>query len=494
MIAKGRIFIILGSTGLLAAFVLDLFAGPVYAQGPFECTDDFPEDPALAEHIEQSDIDSGALSFEEILLAGQNLFEVQFNLCDGQGRPATTGTGEVRTPDEPPFSRVSGPEANSCAGCHNQPRSGGSGDIVANVFVLGQAADPVLDTTSPEFSNERNTPGMFGAGAIEMLAREITADLHAIRDSAIETAAETGRYVMVSLGSKGVNFGSITVSPDGVVDTRGVSGISADLIVRPFHQSGVVVSLREFSNNAYNHHHGMQSEERFDLNPEAGVDFDQDGIARELTIGDITAVTIWQAALGVPTQVLPSDPDELAAVTLGEILFDAIGCASCHIPEMRLEDRFYSEPNPYNPPGNWNDTSHPYTFDMTAQGEGPFLQQDGAGAIVRAYTDFKRHNLCDPETDPDPIRVLCDEHLVQGRPNQDGRPGQEFFITRRLWDVGNSGPYGHRGNLTTITEAIWAHGGEGRSSRDVFVALPVESQRAIIAFLQTLQVVPPNTE
>jgi hypothetical protein len=63
------------------------------------------------------------------------------------------------------FSRTSGPDASSCQGCHNQPRSGGGGDFVANVFVLAQTLDPVTFSVAPEFSNERNTPGMFGRGA-----------------------------------------------------------------------------------------------------------------------------------------------------------------------------------------------------------------------------------------------------------------------------------------------------------------------------------------
>jgi hypothetical protein len=36
------------------------------------------------------------------------------------------------------MNRLSGPEANSCYGCHNVPFAGGAGDIVGNVFVLGQ--------------------------------------------------------------------------------------------------------------------------------------------------------------------------------------------------------------------------------------------------------------------------------------------------------------------------------------------------------------------
>lgn len=71
-----------------------------------------------------------------------------------------------------------------------------------------------------------------------------------------------------------------------------------------------------------------------------------------------------------------------------------------------------------------------------------------------------------------------------------GSAGADFYLTRKLWDVGNSAPYGHRGDLTTITDAIYAHGGEARASRDAFLAMPVKDQRAVVAFLNTLQVLP----
>jgi hypothetical protein len=150
---------------------------------------------------------------------------------------------------------------------------------------------------------------------------------------------------------------------------------------------------------------------------------------------------------------------------------------------MILNDREFVEPNPFNPPGTMSD-GVPFVFDLARDGEKPRLERTGKrGAIVRAYTDLKRHNLCDLE-----IRVLCNEQLPQGRPDQDGRPGSEFFITRKLWDVGNSGPYGHRGDLTTLTEAILAHGGEARHTREAFVRLTVEDQRSVIRFLNSLQV------
>lgn len=479
--------------GVLITIIIAVLFIPsrVSAHEPHGCPDGFPDSPVLSEHSQQEQIVKGELKFEAIFAAGQTLFEAVFNVCDGQGRPATTGSGEKREPDEPAFSRTSAPDSSSCAGCHGQPRTGGGGDFVANVFVLAQTMDPVTDSVSPELSDERNTLGMFGAGPIEMLGREMTADLQAISKTALQGAQERGEAVTKWLDTKGVYFGHIIAYPDGTVDTSAVVGVDADLVIKPFHQAGVVRSIREFTVNAMNHHHGMQAEERFDLNPEKGMDYDADGISAELTNGDITAVTIFQAALGTPGRLLPPDRAGRENVAWGEQVFEQVGCTSCHVPEMRLESRYFQEPNPLNPPGTFNEVGQTFSFDMTKEGEKPRLEKaPEGGAVVQAYTDLKRHNLCDDEDHPDAIRYYCNEQLAQGRPEQGGKPGQEYFITRKLWDVGSSAPYGHRGDLTTITDAILVHGGEAREQRDAFVTLADEDQEAVVRFLKTLIVLP----
>ena len=51
--------------------------------------------------------------------------------------------------------------------------------------------------------------------------------------------------------------------PTALFDLEKLEGIDTDLNVRPFSQKGVFTSLRQFSVNAMNHHHGMQAVERF---------------------------------------------------------------------------------------------------------------------------------------------------------------------------------------------------------------------------------------
>ena len=449
---------------------------------------------AIEAHVEQADVESGELRLRELFASGQQLFEARFNTLDGQGRPASTGTGAPRTPDQPAFIRTSTPESNSCAGCHAQPRAGGAGDLVANVFVLAQALDPVTDSVSPDFSNERNTLGMFGAGPIEMLAREMSRELIAIREAAAVEASASNAAVTRDLVAKQIGFGRITVLPDGRVDPTEIEGVDWDLIVKPFHQKGAVVSIREFTNNAMNHHHGMQSVERFG----AEQDPDLDGVVDELTLGDITATTVFQAALPAPGRSISMDQARRRAAERGEARFAKIGCDSCHVSALALESRNFTEPNPFNPSGNLQieDVSEPFAFDMTVEGPGPHIERmPKGGALVRAFTDLKRHDLNDANYDHFANEQLPQGSLVGFADPDDftvppaPRPTRAF-LTRKLWDAGNSDPYGHRGDLTTLTEAIYFHGGDARSERDAFFALSADDQADVIEFLKSLQVLP----
>jgi len=450
------------------------------------------ERPTLEQHINESDIENGAIKFKNLLDIGEFIFAARWTKLDGQGRPAATGNGAPTKRDpshDPGFIRTSGTDSTSCADCHNQPTIGGAGGFVANVFVLAQVLDPVTDSVSADFSDERNTLGMNGSGAIEMLAREMTTDLFAIRDAAIASAKSSGKAVTSSLDTKGVNFGQIIANPNGTLDTSKVQGVDPDLIIKPFHQKGVVNSVRVFTVNAFNHHHGMEAVERFGVgqkdnkgNVIATNDFDEDGVPDELSVGDITAATIFQVGMNVPGRVLANDSARRAAAARGEARFAALGCTDCHKASMSLNTRFFSEPNPFNPAGNLRvqDVQHPFTFDLTKDIPKPRLERsDSGGAIVHAYTDLKRHVIAD---DQDPF--FRNERIVQS-----GVPVDQF-ITRKLWDVGNTAPYGHRGDLTTITEAIMHHAGEARLHRERFAALTRDQQGEIIEFLKQLQVLP----
>lgn len=469
---------------------------------------------AIPKHLQ--DGEEFDVSLAALLKHGEALFGAAWTVQEGGGRPLTKGTGAALSDPNSPllfprnFNRISAPDANSCFGCHSAPRAGGGGDIVANVFVLGQRfdfatfdpSDPIATrgsrdesgqlVTKQSIANERATLGMFGSGFIEMLARQMTAELQAIRDS---TAAGSS----TALVTKGISFGVIARFADGRWDTSRVEGIPAvslatsgsatppSLVIRPFHQAGRVISLREFSNNAFNHHHGIQSTERFGL----GADPDGDGFANEMTRADVTAVSVFQAALAVPGRVIPRDRSVEAAIRFGKSKFSEIGCAGCHTPTLPLTNQgwIYTEPNPFNPPGNLRPGEAPtLSVDLTSDRLPlPRLKPDKDGVVhVPAFTDLKLHDICSGPGDPNGEPL--DMQVPAGTAEFFG--GNRKFLTRKLWGVANEPPYFHHGRFTTLREAILAHAGEALASKTAFAALAAFERDAVIEFLKSLQVLP----
>jgi mono/diheme cytochrome c family protein len=465
-----------------AAVAAVLFNGamPAAAEAPV-----VGDERAVSAHLSQAEIEAGLVDTPTLIEVGRQLFTARFTRLDGAGRPTATAA-EVPThrplADTPTFFRTSGPDANACSGCHVQPVAGGAGDFVANVFVAPQDIEYDFDTITPDLSMERGTTALQGAGLLELLAREMTADLHAIREAALAEARATGAEVKAPLVTKGVSFGAITARPDGFVDTAEVVGIHHDLVVKPFSQKAVIISLRQFANNAFNNHHGMQPDERFGPRWTGVEDFDEDGFASELTAGDITAATLFQATLPPPVQVFPEDAVLRAAAERGAALFEEIGCASCHIPALPLESAVFVEPGPYNPAGTLRDRDVQQTISVDLAGlwgEG-VLERDAEGRyLVRAFTDLRRHRIADGQA-PFFANELITQNFVP----------RDQFRTAPLWGVGSTAPYGHRGDVGTLTEAILHHGGEAAEVRQAFEALPAGDRGAIVEFLKSLRIAP----
>jgi CxxC motif-containing protein (DUF1111 family) len=249
-----------------------------------------------------------------------------------------------------------------------------------------------------------------------------------------------------------------------------------------------VISLRQFTNNAFNHHHGIQPAERFGT----GLDPDGDGSVDELTRADVTAVALFQAALGVPGRVIPRKREVEAAIRAGERRFREIGCADCHVPSLPLVDEgwVFSEPNPFNPAGNLQPGAVPaIRMDLTdPRLPGPRLERRGGVVRVPAFTDLKLHDICGPGADPNAEPI--DMQAPAG--SSAFFAGNRRFLTRKLWGAANEPPYFHHGKFTTLREAILAHRGEADASRAAFEALDESGRDAVVEFLKSLQILPPG--
>ncbi len=208
----------------------------------------------------------------------------------------------------------------------------------------------------------------------------------------------------------------------------------------------------------------------------------------------MTAVAVFQATMAVPGRVIPNDPEVERAVLRGERLFSQIGCATCHVLALPLTDGawIYTEPNPYNPPGNLRIGEAPtLAVDLTSDElPAPRLKVKSGVVMVPAFTDLKLHDICTGPEDPngEPLDQLADVG------SSDFFAGNRKFITRKLWGLANQGPFMHHGRFTTMREAILAHYGEALASRQAFVQLHSRERDFIIEFLKSLQVLPPGTQ
>ena len=197
-----------------------------------------------------------------------------------------------------------------------------------------------------------------------------------------------------ALSTKGVSFGSAGAR----------RGVAADSVVRPFGRG------------------------RWATLDDAIAQMGKQALGVELPPAERKALAGFVRSLPEPI-FLP--PDAASSVDLynswmrGKRAFEEIGCAGCHVPEMRLQD----------------------------------------GTIVRAFTDLRTHDM---------------------GADLAGKQGREW-LTAPLWGLSDTAPWLHDGRaLASIDDAILAHGGEAKSSGDRFGALAHNRKGDVRVFLLSL--------
>ncbi len=426
-----------------------------------------------------------AQELETLVSIGRELFTAKFTDLDGAGRPTATQAivpTRRRHPAQSAFSRTAGLDSNACSSCHREPVVGGAGDFVTNVFASEGFESADFDTTDPQFSSERGTVHLLGAGLLELLAREMTADLQAARKQAIERAATSGETQRVKLESKGVSFGWLTAMSDGIVDMSELDGVDMDLVIRPFTQKGVITSLRQFTVNALNQHHGMEAEERFGARWTGTADFDGDNHPDEMNSADISALVAFQAALKPPGRDIPNIDGWADASSKGEALFNDIGCVSCHIPNLPLKSLVFDDPGPFDVAGTLNNkqVKEPASYDLSLLEWHAKLPRNEKGEVlVPLFGDLKRHTMTDKWGDQFGNELMAQRFV-----------DRNIFMTAELWGVGSTSPYGHRNDFMTLDSVIMAHAGDAREQRNQYADLSDADRSAIVAFLKTLVIEP----
>jgi len=176
------------------------------------------------------------------------------------------------------------------------------------------------------------------------------------------------------------------------------------------------------------------------FNPAAGSRASDEVADPEVSSSTVANVVFYLKTLRAPPRRGGSDPDVLA----GEALFEAIGCARCHVPTLRTGRSEIAVLDRVE--------FHPYT-DLLLHDMGPGLD-DGyteGGAVASEWRT-------------PPLWGLGIQQNFQG--------GATFLM--------------HDGRARTPREAIELHGGEAAASRAAFLGLSEEGQDSLIRFLLSL--------
>lgn len=398
--------------------------------------------------VPEAEIEAGLWSAREIYAIGAQLFNATFTPEIGYGAKDLPALSRFQT------GKRGGPDATRCATCHWRGGPAGAGDGADNAYIDG-------DGDSQSSALARNPISLAGAGVIEILAAEMTRELANERDALASAAKATGAPARGELSAKGVSFGSLEVRPDGSLDVTDVEGVAGDLVVRPFGWKGASATIREVVEDELLTHHGMESTYLVATAPDARVgpfarpDPDGDGITDEITEGQVTALTLFIAMQEIPQLVPPEDTDFVLLWSEGRARFEAIGCASCHVPQLPLESPRFVLPSRAG--------GDPIAIDLAKDGAAPRITKpaESGGYVAPIFSDLKRHDMGP---------TLREARGSQGVPRQ-------LFLTRPLWGVARSRPYLHDARAATLEDAILLHGGEASPARDAFAAL-TESERA----------------
>lgn len=408
---------------------------------------------------------------------GRQLFQRKFTRLQGQGANQKDGVGDIDTD-----IAIGAGLSDSCALCHGRPR--GSGGAGGNVV------------TRPD---SRDAGHLFGLGLKEMLADEITSDLRSTRDLAITLAKVLHRPMTLKLASKGISFGSVTANLDGSVNTSNVQGVDRDLRVKPFFAEGGTISIREFVVGALHNEMGLEASADPDLAAASAggrvitpagmvLDGSKDKISAPPAPDDQNGNEVDPAIVDhlefyLLNYFKPAHDEQNTTTEHGRRMFSRIGCASCHVANLTINhDRRVADVETVYDPVNG-------AFNSLFANAIPlyYLKDDGSGLPPRKlplgksfvvkdiFTDFKRHDL--------------GPNFYER--NWDGT-FQTQFLTRPLWGVGSTAPYGHDGRSITLTQVILRHGGEAQAARDAYAALRSSDQLAVQAFLNSLVLFPPD--
>jgi len=284
----------------------------------------------------------------------------------------------------------------------------GSVRVEGNCQVLIHDFDPVR-------TESVNSTALFGAGWIDRLSGKTIHQL-GLRKAVVKV----GRELNGEFG--GIMPGRPRVLPDGRIGKFGWKAQFA--------------SLEDFVAAACANEIGLGNPVMDQAKP---IGHDYPNVPADLDRTQFRHLVAFVDTLPRPVEMTPGDAHECSTATEGKALFNAIGCASCHTPEI--------------------------------------------GGLAGVYSDFLLHRLDDRTNGGDGYSTRQTPQV----PLPHEFPLPEEWKTPPLWGVADSAPYFHDGGAPTLEAAISRHHGDAETVLKSYNGLQASEKVAIVAFLKTLK-------
>jgi CxxC motif-containing protein (DUF1111 family) len=285
--------------------------------------------------------------------------------------------------------------------------------------IVGADGEPVAGDL---LISPRIAPAMFGVGLLENVPDDVLLGLEDPDDE--DGDGVSGRVNRVE-------------DPGGAA-----GGDGAGAVIGRFGWKAGVPTVEDQNSRALQGDIGITSSQRPDqpcTAPEAECREAPTGGDPEIEDERLDQITFYTRTLAVPARRGAGGRE----TTRGQDLFGEMGCASCHVDELRTGPA-----------------------DVEALDE----------QVIRPYTDLLLHDM--------------GPGLADERPDGDAT-GREWR-TPPLWGIGlvetvnGHTRFLHDGRARDLTEAVLWHDGEAADARRRFADLPADDRRAVLAFLESL--------
>lgn len=323
---------------------------------------------------------------------------------------------------------------SSCVTCHNAPATGGAGPI--NVTRFGRTENGVFNPLA----------SLGGSLQQEM---EINSALHEVVPPEANVVAHRNSTPLFGLGlieaiPEQEILRNVRRTPlDGVLGkvAKVADAATGKTLIGRFGWKAQQATLLSFAGDAYLNEMGITSrlfpvENAPNGNAQLLAQYDtvvdpEDVVDPATGRGDIDRVADFMRFLGAPPRLPPTN-----SAAAGRSVFQNTGCAVCHVPLM------FTGPNKV----------------------AALNQQE-----VWLFSDLLLHDM-----------GSLGDGIAQG--TADVRD----MKTAPLWGLRASAPYLHDGRAATIDEAIKAHDGEAKASKDRYMKLNKQQVQQLIDFLMSI--------